>query len=134
VRYFLERGRSLIIATTNKHHPAFKNKSDNLKVLFYKRKIDFHDFLARLKSEFKINRLTIQTGGTLNTVLLREGLIDYVSIVVAPALIGGRNTASLLDGDSLHTALELKHIRALKFTRCKVLKNSYLHLEYKVIN
>jgi len=72
--------------------------------------------------------------GTLNAVLLREGLIDRVSVVVAPILIGGKNTSTLIDGESLHTLKDLKLVRPLKLQTCKKLKNSYLHLVYQVMN
>ncbi|HSW88624.1 MAG TPA: dihydrofolate reductase family protein, partial [Candidatus Saccharimonadales bacterium] len=88
----------------------------------------------RFKEEFGIEKITIQTGGTLNAELLRLGLIDKVSIVVAPCLIGGRNTQSLIGGESLHTEEDLKKIKALKFIKCDILKNSYLHVQYEVIN
>ena len=57
--------------------------------------------LARLKSEYGCERITIQTGGTLNGLFLREKLFDYVDIVVAPVLIGGKDTSTLIDGKSL---------------------------------
>lgn len=87
-----------------------------------------------MKEEFDVERITIQTGGTLNAVLLRLGLIDTVSIVVAPCLIGGKDTQSLIGGASLHREEDLEKIKALKLTRCNVLKNSYLHIQYDVIN
>lgn len=71
-------------------------------ILFYENKIDFVDVFQRFKKEFGIERITIQTGGTLNAELLRLGLINEVSIVVAPALIGGKNTQSLIGGESFH--------------------------------
>ena len=78
--------------------------------------------------------MTIQTGGTLNAILLRAGLIDHLSIVIAPALIGGKDTATLIDGESLHSPKELSKIKALKLIKCDTLENSYLHLQYDVIN
>ena len=36
--------------------------------------------LTKLKSEYSCERLTIQTGGTLNGLFLREKLIDYIDI------------------------------------------------------
>jgi len=135
VDYFLKRGKKLFLVTTNKNHPAFERKGmENLEIIFYEDEIDFADLFSKLKNNFECDRLTIQTGGTLNAVLLRDGLIDHVSIVVAPALIGGKNTASLIDGESLHTPEELSKIKALKLVKCDVLENSYLHLQYDVLN
>lgn len=105
-----------------------------MNILFYENEIDFIDVFRRFKEEFGINRITIQTGGTLNVHFLRLGLIDQVSIVIAPALIGGSNTQSLIGGESLHNEIDLKNIKALKLIKRETLKNSYIHLVYKVIN
>lgn len=132
---FLRKSKKLYIITTNKNHPAFKRKdADNLEIIYYKNKIDFVDLFKKLKQEYKINRITIQTGGTLNSIFLRNKLIDKISIVVAPALIGGTDTPSLIDGKSLSSIKELSLIKALKLTEVKKLNDSYLHLKYDVIN
>jgi 2,5-diamino-6-(ribosylamino)-4(3H)-pyrimidinone 5'-phosphate reductase len=65
---------------------------------------------------------------------LRKKLIDHISVFVAPALIGGINTSTLIDGESLHYDKDLVDVKALKLKSCKVLKDSYLHLYYDVIN
>jgi 2,5-diamino-6-(ribosylamino)-4(3H)-pyrimidinone 5'-phosphate reductase len=104
----------------------------NVHVVRYEKNIDFADLFSKLKSDFGAERLTIQSGGTLNTLLVREGLIDRVLLVVAPALIGGKETATLLDGESLHVKEDLKHIRALELVQATPLKDSYLLLEYVV--
>ncbi len=136
IKYLLKKFNSLVVVTTNKIHPAFKLKSDenNLSVILYSKKINFPDLFKKLKTVYKIKRLTIQSGGTMNAELLRNNLIDHVSIVIAPCLIGGKNTASLIDGESLHVQKELENIKALKLKQCNVLKNSYLHLRYDVTN
>jgi len=132
---FLKRSKKLYIITTNKNHPAFQRKdADNLEIIYYKNRIDFVDLFRKLKQDFGINRVTIQTGGTLNSIFLRTKLIDKISIVVAPTLIGGKDTPSLIDGKSLSSVKELSLIKALKLTEVKKLNDSYLHLKYDVIN
>ncbi len=132
---FLKKSKELFIITTNKSHPAFKRKKEeNLKIIYYQDKIDFVNLFAKLKEDFKIENLTIQTGGTLNAILLRNNLIDKLSIVVAPALIGGKETPTLIDGKSLSDFDELKNIKALRLVEVKKLQDSYIHLKYDVIN
>ncbi|PIR03486.1 MAG: deaminase [Candidatus Magasanikbacteria bacterium CG11_big_fil_rev_8_21_14_0_20_43_7] len=134
VQNFLKKSRRLFIVTTNKKHPAFlQTDATNLEIVYCKKKIDFTDLFCRLKKDFGIKRITVQTGGTLNAVLLREKLIDRISIVVAPVLIGGKNTASLIDGPSLTSVRELSHIKALELVSIKKLKHSYIHLTYSII-
>lgn len=134
--YFAKRSDHFYLITTNKNHPAFalQKQHSTMHILFYENKIDFVNVFRRFKEEFDIERITIQTGGTLNAELLRLGLIDSISIVIAPCMIGGKNTQSLIGGESLHTQEDLKKIKALEIIKCDVLKNSYLHVQYKVIN
>jgi 2,5-diamino-6-(ribosylamino)-4(3H)-pyrimidinone 5'-phosphate reductase len=134
--YFAKRSDNFFLITTNKNHPAFSLKDTNqtMHILFYDKKIDFVDVFRRFKEEFGIKKITIQTGGTLNAEFLRLGLIDKVSIVIAPCLIGGKDTQSLIGGESLHTQEDLKKIKALKLIKCNALENSYLHVQYEVIN
>lgn len=134
IEYLLKKFESLTVVTVNENHPANEIKSKKLRVISYKDKIDFPDLFRKLKNDYDIEAITIQSGGTLNAVLLRNNLIDKISLVVAPCLIGGKNTPSLIDGESLHCLEELENIRALKLETCNVLENSYLHLRYDVIN
>ncbi|MEO6509182.1 MAG: dihydrofolate reductase family protein [Patescibacteria group bacterium] len=136
VEYLCKWVNELYVVTTNKNHPAYKMKEKfpNLEIILYKDTIDLSDLLHKLKSQYKINRITVQSGGTLNAQWAREGLIDMVRVVVAPCLIGGENTQFLIGGESLHTSTELNKIKSLKLIECNILKNSYLDLKYKVLN
>lgn len=134
IQYLSDWTKKLIIVTTNELHPASELSLKNLDVLCYPTKIDFENLFLRLKKDFGANRVTIQSGGEMNSELIRKGLIDNISIVVAPVIVGGRNTSTLIDGESLHKESELKLIKALKLVSVTKLKESYLHLRYKVLN
>ncbi len=134
--YLSKKSKKIIIITTNILHPALtiKKEYSNLEIILYKDQIDFKNLFSRLKEEFSIERITIQSGGTLNSILVREGLVDRMLLVVAPALIGGKNTPSLMDGESLHSKMDLSKIKTLELIKAKPLEDSYLLLEYKVRN
>jgi len=132
VNNLLRRVKRLYVVTTNDNHPAASIKNDSLEVLNYVDEIDFMDVFHRLKS-FGAERVTIQSGGEMNTELMRGGLIDFVSLVVAPVMVGGRSTSSLLDGESLGTDGDLRLLRPLELISADKLNNSYLHLQYKVL-
>jgi len=86
----IRKSKKLFIITTNKSHPVFdRTNEDNLEIIYYENEIDFVDLFRKLKEDFKIDNLTIQTGATLNSIFLRHKLINKLSIVIAPALIGG---------------------------------------------
>ena len=131
VRYFCARSDRFVLITSNPEHPAFGVKEDNLHILFQER-LSLGDALACLKSRFGCERLTVQSGGTVNGLFLREKLLDYVDVVVAPVLIGGRDTATLVDGRSLLTADELSQMGVLRLIEARVLQDSYLRLRYQV--
>ena len=118
VLHLADKGRELIVVTTHPAHPALalKERLDNLHVLHYER-IDFTHLFSRLKHDFEAARMTIQSGGRLNATLVREGLVDRILLVIAPALIGGKDTPTLMDGESLHTSAELSNIRALELVQ-----------------
>ncbi len=132
IRYFCALSKQFVLITSNENHPAFKMKEDNLHII-YQRELSLKEALAKLKSEYACERITVQTGGTINGLLLREKLIDYIDIVVAPVLIGGKETSTLIDGKSLLAESELSGLGVLKLQKCVVLENSYLRLRYEVI-
>lgn len=132
VRYFCAKSKDAFIITTNPLHPAFQVKEDNLHIIFQEQP-SLQDALKRLKNEYGCDRLTIQSGGTVNGLFLREKLIDFVDIVVAPVLIGGKDTPTLIDGESLKSHQELNDLGVLELTDCKTLNDSYLRLQYRVI-
>ncbi len=134
--YFAKRSAHFYLITSNNNHPAFELQSQypTMHIFLYDDTVDLLDVFKRFKDEYKIEKVTIQTGGTLNAELLRLGLIDTVSIVIAPCLIGGDRTQSLIGGESLHTQEDLQKVKALKLIKCDVLENSYLHVQYDVLN
>ena len=132
VRYFCARSRAFVLITTNPAHPAFGVREDNLHILLQDR-LSLSDALAQLKARYGCERLTVQSGGTVNGLFLREKLFDYVDIVVAPALIGGRETATLIDGASLHGRDELNKLGVLRLIEARALEDSYVRLRYQVI-
>lgn len=133
IRYFCLYAKNVIVVTQNKSHPAFdaKNEYENLNIIL-QNKLDLSDMFKKLKL-FGCNKITIQTGGTINGLLLRDKLIDYIDIVVAPVLVGGKNTPTLIDAESI-TANQLSELGILKLKDVSILKSSYIRLQYKVIN
>lgn len=135
IEYLCNWTEMLFLVTDNKNHPAYKllDRFENLKILYYDR-IDLGQLMQDLKNNYDVERITIQSGGTLNCEFLRNNLIDYVNIVIAPILVGGVNTSTLIDGKSISKVEELNKLKALELLECNVLKNSYIQLRYKVLN
>ena len=133
VQYFCARSKEFVLITTNKNHPAFNIKVDNLHII-YQESLSLEDALIELKKNHGCERITIQSGGTVNGMFLREKIFDYVDIVVAPVLIGGKETSTLVDGVALTKENELDKLGVLSLIGCDVLENSYIRLRYKVVS
>lgn len=132
VKNLVAKTEKLYIVTTNKHHPADDNP--DAVVIRYEKEVDFHDLFKKLKKIYGAERVTVQSGGEMNALLLREGLIDAVSVVIAPILVGGRDTSTLIDGDSLIELSDLTKVRTLQLQKMSWLKDSYMHVEYTITN
>lgn len=52
----------------------------------------------------------------------------------APLLVGGRDTTSLVDGESIKTAQDLAVLKTMTLIEARPLENSFLHLRYQVHN
>ena len=124
----------LILVTTNKNHVAYslQEKYNNLDILFYD-SLNLSTLLLDIEEKYNAEAITIQSGGTLNGKFLRDNLIDYVNVVIAPLLVGGKDTSTLIDGEAITSSEDLNKLRALQLIECNKLENSYIQLKYKVI-
>lgn len=134
VRYLLRWVKQLYLVTINPDHPAMAIKDDNLIILQFDGTINFTKLFVRLYEEFNIDRITVQSGGHLNATLIRKGLIDELSLVIAPLVIGGQDTPTLMDGHSLKTIEDLQLVAQLELLDIHQLDHSYVHIQYRVIN
>ena len=132
VKYFCARSKNFVVITSNKNHPAFSVSEENLHII-YQEEQNLEEALVELKEKYGCERLTIQSGGTLNGLFLREKLFDYVDIVIAPALVGGKDTSTLIDGKSITGTGELNKLGVLKLENVETLEDSYIRIKYKVI-
>lgn len=133
IQYFCALSKQFVLVTSNKQHPAFKVNEPNLDII-YQDKLNLADMLEQLNRTYGCERITVQTGGTLNGLFLREKLFDYIDIVVAPVLVGGKETATLIDGESLTSPSQLSELGVLELESVQSLKESYIRMRYKVVS
>ena len=89
-------------------------------------KIDFHQALDKLYSKYNIRKILTDTGGTLNSVLLEKGLIDEISLIVTPFIVG--ETAQYL-----FKSLQKNKSFTLELNRVEVLQKNYVFIKYNVL-
>ncbi len=80
--------------------------------------VDFRVALEHLNIQYGIKVVRVDSGGTLNGVLLRAGLVDEVSVLIHPSLVGGISPQSFFRAPDLTSPdsvikLELLHLQKL---------------------
>lgn len=60
-------------------------------------RIDFRATLEALNRKFGVKVVRVDSGGTLNSVLLHSGVVDEVSVLIHPFLAGGRSDPTMFD-------------------------------------
>jgi len=60
-------------------------------------RIDMRAALEALNRQYGVKVLRVDSGGTLNSVLLHDGLVDEVSVLIHPFIAGGKADPTLSD-------------------------------------
>lgn len=131
VRNMCAKSNKFVLITSNKNHPAYNMDNENLYVIYKKPQSPIADILKSLYENFGCENITLQTGGTINSIFLKEKLLDYVDIIIAPMLVGGSLTPTLIDGSPSEFGEDLSNIQTLELESYSILKNSYIRLRYK---
>ena len=83
-----------------------------------KGRIDLPQAMETLRKEFGVERMALLGGGHINGGFLAEGLIDEVSLLLAPGIDGRKGQTALFDGiedmSRRPTALQLKSVDQLE--------------------
>ena len=93
-------------------------------------RVDLRAALERLSESRGVRSLRVESGGTLNGALLRQGLVDEVSVLVEARLVGGTSPSSLYRASDVASSEEAVRLRLRQAER--VARDS-LWLRYDVI-
>lgn len=77
-----------------------------------KDRIDMREALDQLNRRYGVETVRVDSGGTLNSVLLGTGVVDEVSVLLHPFLAGGKADPTMFDPEKagipdLHVPLQL---------------------------
>ena len=126
-----------IIAGANEYKEDFM-KSETYKTLkgrgikfFFSgdKRVDLKALMSYLHEE-GIEKLMLEGGATLNFSMIKAGLIDEISICVAPMVVGGANSKTFFDGDGFNTMDESVKLKLIDYYP---LDKDFI-LNYKVLN
>lgn len=112
-------GIALCSKSTPREHLAYLRKEGVEAIVAGREKVDLRAALETLAADHGVKVVRVDSGGTLNGVLLREKLVSEVSVLVHPQLVGGESPRSIyrsrdLTVEERPTDLELMSSRKLK--------------------
>jgi 2,5-diamino-6-(ribosylamino)-4(3H)-pyrimidinone 5'-phosphate reductase len=85
--------------------------------------------LFRRLEKMRLRRILVEGGGELNWSLLRLGLIDELTVTIAPKIAGGRLATTLVEGDGFD---EIAQGIRLKLGKVERKKTGELVLHYEI--
>ncbi|HSQ39829.1 MAG TPA: dihydrofolate reductase family protein [Anaerolineales bacterium] len=91
------------------------------------KRVDLEKALRTLK-ELGVNRLMVEGGGTLNFELLRLGLVDELSVCIAPMIFGGESAPTAAAGSGVARGAAIP----LKLVETEVHEDGGVVLQYQV--
>ncbi len=99
--------------------------------------VDLQASLEQLASRYGIKVVRVDAGGTLNGLLLRQGLVDEVSLLIYPSLVGGEKQNSIFRAPDLAAASApawqgSDGVISLRLKDAQKLKGDVMWLRYKV--
>ncbi len=93
-------------------------------------RVDLRAALAQLKRRYGLNVVRVDSGGTLNGVLLRAGLVGEVSVLINPSLVGGTSARSIFIAPDLTSP---EGVIPLKLTHVEQMAGDAVWLRYQVV-
>jgi len=93
-------------------------------------RVDLGAALAAIAGRYNAKTIRVDSGGTLNGVLLRRGLVDEISLLVHPQLVGGISPRTIFRADDLTSA---EDVIRLELTANETLSGGLVWLRYNVI-
>ena len=64
-------------------------------------RVDLREALEELNLRYGVKVVRVDAGGTLNGLLLRQGLVSEVSLLIYPSLVGGETPSSIFRAPDL---------------------------------
>ncbi len=122
-------GVALCTKATPLEYVAYLERAGVNRIVAGESRVDMSAALEELGSRFGIQGVRVDSGGTLNGVLLQVGLVDEISLLIAPLLAGDDNARPFyhVPGNALADSAI-----SLRLVHCERLDGDMLWLRYEV--
>lgn len=114
----------LVCKTTPKYYLKYLKERNYTFLVAGDFKVDFKKAFAILQKKYHAKTILSDAGPTLNSVLLEKGMVDQISLLIAPVIVGKKD---------LNVFQVLKTKVKLELKSCKNVGKGYAWLVYKVI-
>ncbi len=95
--------------------------------------LDLGLILETLNRELGVKRLLLEGGGRANGAFLRAGLVDEISLILAPALDGAKGAPSVFDSSEAEAG-QRAPLRAMTLQSSEILEGGAIWLRYRLQN
>jgi 2,5-diamino-6-(ribosylamino)-4(3H)-pyrimidinone 5'-phosphate reductase len=93
-------------------------------------RVDLRTALEELNAWYGVEVVRVDSGGSLNGALLRGGLVDEVSVLIDPCLVGGTTPRSIFQAADLTSTAGVIRLRLVHFEK---VKGDVIWLRYEVM-
>lgn len=124
-------GVALCTKATPKSHLAYLDEVGVESLMVGNDPVDLQAALECLSDRYGTKTVRVDSGGTLNGVLLRNRLADEVSVLISPYLVGGVTPKSLFRAPDLTEAAGVIGLRLIGLER---LRDDVVWLRYSVLH
>lgn len=120
---------ALCSRSTPDEYLKYLDKQDVDHIIVGDDRVNMRKSLEALNARYGVKSIRVDSGGTLNGVLLREGLVTEAHVLVHPALVGGTSPRSMFRAPDLKPG---ESAIPLKLVYSKKLKGGIIWLKYRV--
>lgn len=114
--------RDIVVLISDSTPKDYRDYLEDLQVPYIIKgedRVSLGEALVELNMRFGVEKVRVDSGGTLNGILLRQGLVDEVSVLIHPCLVGGFSPNSMFKAEDLESnegviPLRLREVRGIK--------------------
>lgn len=126
---------TILITTENASNKRISRlKEKNIHIISIKSKdgkVDVKRAFERLEEEFHLKSILVEGGGEINWSVIKDNIFDDLMISIAPIIIGGSKSTSLVDGAGFVNINKCCKLRLIKSYKRK---NGEIFLHYRNLN
>jgi 2,5-diamino-6-(ribosylamino)-4(3H)-pyrimidinone 5'-phosphate reductase len=120
-------GVALCSRATPQSHLEYLDRQEVDAVIAGEDRVDLQAALEELNARYGVQLVRADSGGTLNGLLLRAGMVTELSVLVQPTLVGGRSPRSLFVAPDLE---DEQSVIPLRLLRVEKLEGDVVWLHY----